>query len=189
MTLLFKVFQLLYILVPVLYPNSFIKATPFVEEPQSQNVIVGETVTFRCVRRQSQSCTVLWYSVDSQTFISRNKNLLDGFRGGHYELEGKSPNDFSLTINNVTKADIGDYQCICFVTQEYFTPPATLSVFELPLPTPTIKGKYSEEVDRLTLAVYTNPIRQTGPMGTLLDLQPQQWLNKQGAECSPRNFG
>ena len=147
MTLLFKVFQLLYVLEPVLYPNSFIMgmATPFVEEPQSQNVTVGETVTFRCVRHQSKTCTVLWYRVDKQVYLTRNKALFAA-EGGHYAIEGKSPNDFSLTINNVTKEDIGDYQCVCFVTQEYFRPPATLSVFELPLPTPTVKGKYSEKV-------------------------------------------
>ena len=136
MALLLITLQLLLVVLPFFDPKSVTMAMdrPFVEEPQNQNVTVGGTVTFRCMRHQSQSCTVLWYHLPKQSFITRNKDVMDAFKGGRYELVGKSPNDFSLTIHNVTENDGGAYQCVCFVSQEYFTPPAVLRVFVPPSP-------------------------------------------------------
>ena len=136
--------------------------TPFVEEPQNQNVTIGGTVTFRCVRHQSQTCIVLWYHKEKQTYITRNKNVLSSSQVGHYSLNGKNPNDFSLTIHNVAKSDIGAYQCACLFgphrPQQYFSPVAVLNVVVSPLPTTTEKGKTYEDVDRLTTAVHVNPV-------------------------------
>ncbi|XP_072015980.1 cell adhesion molecule 2-like [Amphiura filiformis] len=125
--------QLLLVVLPFLDPNGVTMATkgPFVEEPKNRTVTIGGTVSFPCIRDPEEDCTVLWYSIKSQKYLTRNKALMqnnDNTMSGHYSLSGIDRNDFTLTIHNVSLRDVGAYQCVCFVSQTYFSPRAELVV-------------------------------------------------------------
>ncbi|XP_072015979.1 uncharacterized protein [Amphiura filiformis] len=111
--------------------------SPYIEEAKRQNITIGGTVSFACIRHPEQKCTVRWYFVETSTYLSRNKALLQSSaEPGHYSFSGNASNDFTLTIHNVTQSDAGYYQSVCaFRNYTYYYPtPAYLAVFIPPAP-------------------------------------------------------
>ena len=104
-----------------------------VEEPQSQNVTVGETVTLRCLLRKSYSsrCHVYWFI--NGTFWVKGTHVFRGRENDRFRFHGSTKNDLTLTIHDVTDADAGTYKYHCLLV-EYDSPNALLRVFVPPSP-------------------------------------------------------
>ena len=130
MALFLITLQLLLVVLPFFDPNGVVTmATPFTEEPKNKTATLGSTVSFTCKRNPSEDAPVLWYRVNSQTYLSRNKAFFEPANTGHYSFSGTDKNDFTLTIHNVTSADAGHYQCLCFANADYLSPSALLTVY------------------------------------------------------------
>ena len=69
---------------------------------------------------------------------------MSGYVVGHYSFKDNL-NDFSLTIHNVTKIDIGAYRCECFRPRHYYSPIALLNDVVPPLPTPFVEEPQNSE--------------------------------------------
>ncbi|XP_033118148.1 uncharacterized protein LOC117117794 [Anneissia japonica] len=94
------------------------------EHPQSMTRLQGETVVLNCRVNDTKKCSIYWYRVDRQEYISEGLNVFTNVGKGieHYSITGNvSKGEFNLEIQDLSVDDDGKYNCGCYslITQKW----------------------------------------------------------------------
>ncbi|XP_071818418.1 uncharacterized protein [Apostichopus japonicus] len=95
----------------------YVAAQVFRTVPSDRETKSGETITLECAVTSEQTCNVLWYRPNIQTYISDGTSILRWVRENQpnkFSVVGNATRgEYFLRISNVTVEDAGKYQCSC----------------------------------------------------------------------------
>ncbi|XP_071965371.1 uncharacterized protein [Antedon mediterranea] len=91
-----------------------ISCIELVTGPESTSGVVGQSAQLNCHVRNKDTMNVVWFHVDSKTFISIDTYLsvIDLDRRSRYHIKSpRAEEDFILFMDKIRLSDAGSYQC------------------------------------------------------------------------------